>query len=796
MTIPEKLHFKTHAELKNIIGQDLINDDNIAIIELVKNGLDANSKKIEVEFSVESNASDNRLIPSRIIISDYGTGMAKSDLVEKWLNIAYSEKKVLQPKDRMLAGNKGVGRFACDRLGQKLDMYTKKEGKKILHLSVDWTKFENKQDIDAAIQKIPVEFNELTDLQYAKETARKAFSSGTVLVITQLRAEWDRAKLTDTKRYLERFVNPNSAFDKSSFSINLIADHLRTADRAFADHLRINGRVENQIFEKLKFNTTYATANIDETGKLISTELFHEGERVYRVVERNDVFGLLANTSVLIHYMNPYKKAYFKRQTGLNTVEFGAIFLFLNGYRIPPYGERDNDWLRLDNRKNQGSSRFLGNREVVGRVEILDRSARFRVVSNREGLARSAAFKQLVDTDGFFYSVFKRLEKFVVDGLDWDSVPESERIELEAGLLPGDGKKPLLEIYRESTDKKRRRIALNAVKLIGATPKQTIDLHINPLILNALIKERSDEVHKILARFGEFEGAVDKSVQLALNKVEKEFVRQSAALVIARNTVSRKEKQLVRLKDIARTATTAAKDAEVKVKTQESELMFARLAAGTDKDVLMLLHHQNGIYAATVKNQIDRAIRALAQGDTKKVSEHLEKAMLGIKRVVTASDFATKANFKMKTDTITQDLVNFLFEYINNVAKDVSASDLSVRVQKTFDDPFVVRFKPIDIAIVIDNLASNSSRANAKKFDVLLDRPAENEMRILIRDDGGGLVKEISPLSAIFNAGVTTTSGSGLGLYHVRQTIEQMGGTVEVDESYSGGFGVCIRIFK
>lgn len=44
-------HFKTHSDLKNIIGQDLINDDNIAIIELVKNGIDANAENIKVTFS-------------------------------------------------------------------------------------------------------------------------------------------------------------------------------------------------------------------------------------------------------------------------------------------------------------------------------------------------------------------------------------------------------------------------------------------------------------------------------------------------------------------------------------------------------------------------------------------------------------------------------------------------------------------------------------------------------------------------------------------------------------------------
>lgn len=45
------LHFKTNALLKNLVGKDLINDDNIAIVELVKNSYDANSANVLVKFT-------------------------------------------------------------------------------------------------------------------------------------------------------------------------------------------------------------------------------------------------------------------------------------------------------------------------------------------------------------------------------------------------------------------------------------------------------------------------------------------------------------------------------------------------------------------------------------------------------------------------------------------------------------------------------------------------------------------------------------------------------------------------
>jgi len=48
MTV-EQLHFIANAQLKDVVGRDLINDDNVAIIELIKNAKDADSKKVVVD---------------------------------------------------------------------------------------------------------------------------------------------------------------------------------------------------------------------------------------------------------------------------------------------------------------------------------------------------------------------------------------------------------------------------------------------------------------------------------------------------------------------------------------------------------------------------------------------------------------------------------------------------------------------------------------------------------------------------------------------------------------------------
>ena len=78
----EQLQFKVSAGLKNIIGKELINNEYIAIFELVKNSYDAGATHVKISF-----------LNDIIEIEDNGKGMTKDDIINKWLFVAYSEKK-------------------------------------------------------------------------------------------------------------------------------------------------------------------------------------------------------------------------------------------------------------------------------------------------------------------------------------------------------------------------------------------------------------------------------------------------------------------------------------------------------------------------------------------------------------------------------------------------------------------------------------------------------------------------------------------------------------------------------
>src|ERR1700674_13652 len=422
------LYFKTNTLLKNLIGKDLINDDNIAVVELVKNAYDAHSRSVLIKFETLFPLKGGKASP-RLIIRDEGTGMDSDDVRDKWLNIAYSDKKSL-PREHgtSYAGNKGIGRFSCDRLGEHLDLLTRKKGDKLYRLRIEWPRFEKEGKKDLTIQAIDLHLETISPVEAEQIAGIAMPAHGTVLVISHLRSEWDRDKLLGLKRSLEKFLNPNQLFQRKTFDIELSVQEIAREDRGKPYLERINGTVENQIFDKLKFRATYIESSIEPNGKTVTTVLRHEGKDVFRLKEKNIL--PLKDVKAVIYYLNPYKKAYFKRQTGTRSIEFGSIFLFLTGFRIAPYGDRGDDWLGLDARRQQGQNRYLSSRELVGRIEVVDNEDHFKPISSREGLKKTPEFVTLKDQ--FILDTIKRLEKFVVEGLDWDSIPRPLRDEMRA----------------------------------------------------------------------------------------------------------------------------------------------------------------------------------------------------------------------------------------------------------------------------------------------------------------------------------------------------------------------------
>ncbi len=111
-----------------LIGRELITDRITAVFELVKNCYDANAENVRIEFHNVGSISEH----SRIIIRDDGTGMSDDDIKNSWMVVGTSSKRKklvsYPPYNRTYIGEKGIGRFAVEKIGFKTSIAYKKNG--------------------------------------------------------------------------------------------------------------------------------------------------------------------------------------------------------------------------------------------------------------------------------------------------------------------------------------------------------------------------------------------------------------------------------------------------------------------------------------------------------------------------------------------------------------------------------------------------------------------------------------------------------------------------------------------
>jgi signal transduction histidine kinase len=835
------LHFKTNVQIKSIIGKDLINDDNIAILELVKNAFDADAKRVDITFCNLKNNDDKEEKKnepytdktSRLIIRDDGVGMDLSDIDDKWLNIAYSEKKSNSKQyDRMMAGAKGVGRFSCDRLGQFLNLYTRKKGKECFLLRIDWREFEI-DDKKKEIQSVDIEYEVLNDIELEKKDI-SSFEQGVILEIIQLRSNWVRLednkwntdKLAGLRKYLEKLINPNQAFEKNDFGIYIDVPEFVSENDSKSQNERFIGKVENTIFQKLDFKTTSIECKSIEDGKIILTTLKDKGDTIFWIKELSDFYPEIQNFKITLYYLNTYAKAFFTKQTGMRPVSYGSVFLFLNGFRIPPYGEEGDDWLKLEQRRSQGYARFISARDLVGQIEILDSNNSFQIVSSREGLVKNDSYEKLAEKGGLFYRVLRRLEKYVVDGLNWDSIPEGDKnkvSEIEKKIISGELSEEDLK-YQEDAKTKRRRIYESIHSIINANPKKVVELYINEdLIESKIIEEKElaeQEFSRLLSDFEKKKISGDLLAQILQKKAQEskdlekqlaEFSKYTtneattkaiAELQSYKEAIEKQAKIIESLqkqleekeKEIASTQTDAdarIKEAEKKRKEAEQK----QKEAEADRDLIkqqnkylestrtISAEEESFIHIINVYSQeINPAFEKISDiVSTDIVPKELIKEISVIRtffdKILNAASLLTKANIKQLANKEIINLSEYIEEYIQTCSE-ILFRDIDFKVVNDNNAEYYGAYSLLDISVLLDNLISNAKKENADRIQINIF-VEDGKYMIDFSDSGKGVSDPALLGDRMFELGVTTRyGGSGIGLASVKKIVTDMKGRV------------------
>lgn len=423
----DELKFKVSAELKNILGRDLITNDNIAILELVKNSYDAHATKVEITFDDD-----------KIIIADNGKGMTLDELKDKWLFVGYSAKRdgtednsYRSKFKRVYAGAKGIGRISCDRLARYVTLTTKSEKSDTVEtLMVDWQSFEQKQKVE--FDTVAVKHSSSGE----EYTFPLGLHHGTILSFTALHGFWGKDEILELRKSLEKMINPFS--EANEFKIEILAPTFEAQDREAKNKIEeiltngneltdenrahiarlknsiVNGVIENTINDVLKIKTTQIESTLKDG--IIRTKLSDRGEAMYEIEEPNK-FPLLEDVTINLYFLNRAAKYNFSMRMGVTPVNYGNVFLFRNNFRVWPYGEVNDDSWGLNQRAQQGYNRTLGTRDLFGRVDVeTSKIEDFKEVSSRDGgLIMTKPAQELME---FFKLIHKRLERYVV-GVLW-----------------------------------------------------------------------------------------------------------------------------------------------------------------------------------------------------------------------------------------------------------------------------------------------------------------------------------------------------------------------------------------
>ena len=175
------LSFSVETRVLRELGERLVKQPEVAIVELIKNAYDADAKQCAVEYSRSG----------RIVVADDGTGMTLDRFTNAWMRIGTGSKaysSLSERYQREITGEKGIGRFAVRFLGSALrlesvaDDHSRKLRTK-LTAHFDWPEFDRHEDLGKV--RVP----------YRLAKATPGARTGTKLTISRLRAQAERLDL-------------------------------------------------------------------------------------------------------------------------------------------------------------------------------------------------------------------------------------------------------------------------------------------------------------------------------------------------------------------------------------------------------------------------------------------------------------------------------------------------------------------------------------------------------------------------------------------------------------------------
>jgi len=482
--------FQPRARLLKLIGEELISDEVVAISELVKNAHDADAHKVTISFEGVTGSD------GFICIRDDGHGMDLSTLLGRWMEPAASTKvgkgRQITRLGRRVLGEKGVGRFAADKLARNLTIISRCPGRhEEVHAIVDWDRYADDALMLAEVLN-----------RWEVHPAREIDKHGTLLRMGGLRSQWTERMFRRLSLRLSRLLSPFRT-DRDRFVIHIESDdfpeysgELRQDFLEKAPH-RVEAEFDGEQTVTIALNDRRPVAQRwNGQGELscgpVRIRIFAfdlEGESLARIGPRAEV------------------RAWLREWTGVS--------IYRDGFRVWPFGEPHDDWLRLDQRRVNNPVEKLSNNQVIGFIDIgRDRNPDLMDQTNREGLINNQALDDL-----------RRLANFVLQSVEAER--QSVRHPVRSGIKTAAGRSA------ETSS-----ITGKLEKLAGRTDKDTGSAlrHIKVQLQEQSLSDAADRKRMIegysgLAAIGQLTAGILPVIPHDIKHIRDELERIKAALV-------------------------------------------------------------------------------------------------------------------------------------------------------------------------------------------------------------------------------------------------------------------------
>jgi len=422
----DQIPFRMHPRVFAALGADLVTNDVVAVIELVKNSYDAFARNVWLRFR------DDPTLGTFLEIVDDGDGMTRKIIENVWCIVATPYKE-LNPvaksgkKERRVAGEKGLGRLSVARLGGRLHMLTKAPAAPCWEVDVNWADISKGDDLSKSFARC----REYPD----KSPFGK---SGTCLRIHDLKGQWDENRISDLEENLARLISPFSAL--GDFNIFLSGFGETQTEEVKIESPEFLSRpkycISGSVDETGNGKCTYKFAPIVEgTGR--KKKLNFTWEQIYDVIQDRARFPFTSETAHCGSFsfeIRAWDIASDDTQEIADRFEFQksqvrkairahkGISVYRDGVLVLPKSDNARDWLGLDLRRVSKVGTRLSTSQLVGYVSIsAENNTKIDDTSDRERLASCIEVAE-------FEEILKAVVAFLENERDDDRIkPDREK---------------------------------------------------------------------------------------------------------------------------------------------------------------------------------------------------------------------------------------------------------------------------------------------------------------------------------------------------------------------------------